>query len=251
MRDRVGKSLRLEEWARRDSFFHRRDARGKILSVLLFLVAVSSTPPASPTAFVPISALLACALWVSGLPIREMLARAAVIVPFPLFFGLVSWLENGNALFAATLVVRSYISALAVLLLMGVTPLPELLRGLRGLGVPAVLVMVLQSLVRYLQVVVDHALRMRRAALCRGAGAQPQGKGNRQSLWRRASGALAVLFGRSYARAEGVHRAMVARGFRGDFVSPRPANFTARDWYFLMFSGLAVLGARYLAQVAL
>jgi len=95
-------------------------------------------------------------------------------------------------------------------------------------------------------VIVDHGMRMRRAALCRGGGA-----GGRESLWRRASGALAVLFGRSYARAEGVHRAMVARGFRGDFVSPRPARFTAVDWAYLAGVAAAVCGARYLAGVTL
>lgn len=246
MRDRVGKSLRLEEWARRDSFLHRRDARGKILSVLLFLVAVSSTPPTSPSALIPLGAVLGCGLFVSGLPISEILIRASIILPFPLFFGFVGWLENGNAHFAGALVVRSYISALSVLLLMGVTPLPELLRGLRGLGFPAVLVMVLQSLVRYLQVIVDHGIRMRRAALCRDAGVLP--RRNRQSLWRRASGALAVLFGRSYARAEGVHRAMVARGFQGDFLSPRPANFTTWDWLYLAGAAAAILGSRFLIR---
>lgn len=249
MRDRAGKSLRLEEWARRDSILHRRDARVKILSVLLFLVAVSTTPPSSPLAFAPVSLVLALGLGISGLPVSELLIRASVIVPFPLFFGVVSWLENGNAAFAGALIARSYISALAVLLLMGVTPLPELLRGLRGLGVPAVLVMVLQSLVRYLQLVVDHGVRMRRAALCRDAGVLP--RRNRPSLWRRASGALAVLFGRSYTRAEGVHRAMVARGFRGDFVSPRPARFSARDWLYLAVAALAVLGARFAGHVRL
>ena len=247
MRDRVGKSLRLEEWARRDSFLHRRDARVKVVSVLLFLVAVSSTPPSSPAAFIPISVLLAFGLFVSGLPMLAMLARACVIVPFPLFFGFVSWMENGNAQFAGALVARSYVSALSVLLLVGVTPLPALFGGMRGLGVPAVLVMVLQSLVRYLRVIVDHGARMRRAALCRDAGVLP--RRNRQSLWRRASGAMAVLFGRSYARAEGVHRAMVARGFRGDFVSARPARITTPDWWYLAATGLAVLGARYLALV--
>ena len=126
MRDRSGKSLRLEEWSRRDSFLHRRDARIKILSALLFLVAVSSTPPSSPAAFVPAGALLACGLYISGLPPLALLARAGVIIPFPLFFGFVSWMENNNALFAGALVARSYISALAVLLLVGVTPLPAL-----------------------------------------------------------------------------------------------------------------------------
>jgi len=248
LRDRSGKSLRLEEWSRRDSFLHRRDARIKILSALLFLVAVSSTPPSSPAAFVPAGALLACGLYISGLPPLALLARAGVIIPFPLFFGFVSWMENNNALFAGALVARSYISALAVLLLVGVTPLPALFDGLRGIGVPALLVMVLQSLVRYLQVIVDHGTRMRRAALCRDAGVMP--RRNRQSLWRRASGALAVLFGRSYERAEGVHRAMIARGFRGDFLSIRPPAVTTQDWLYLAGAGLSILGARMLARVS-
>jgi len=238
----------LEEWSRRDSFLHRRDARIKILSALLFLVAVSSTPPSSPAAFVPAGALLACGLYISGLPPLALLARAGVIIPFPLFFGFVSWMENNNALFAGALVARSYISALAVLLLVGVTPLPALFDGLRGIGVPALLVMVLQSLVRYLQVIVDHGTRMRRAALCRDAGVMP--RRNRQSLWRRASGALAVLFGRSYERAEGVHRAMIARGFRGDFLSIRPPAVTTQDWLYLAGAGLSILGARMLARVS-
>ena len=75
MRDRVGKSLRLEEWARRDSFLHRRDARVKVVSVLLFLVAVSSTPPSSPVAFIPMSVLLVFGLLVSGLPAFALLIK--------------------------------------------------------------------------------------------------------------------------------------------------------------------------------
>lgn len=247
MRDRIGKSLRLEEWARRDSVLHRRDARGKVLAVLLFLVGVATTPPSSPLSFLPVFAVLAAAIWLSQLPIGELFLRASVIIPFPLFFGLVSWAENGNARFAGALVVRSYVSAVAVLLLMGVTPLPDLLRALRGLGVPAVLVMVLQSLVRYLRVIVDHAIRMRRAALCRDAGALPSVY--RKSLWRRASGALAVLFGRSYARAEGVHRAMVARGFLGEYVGPRTEQFTLADWLFLACALAAVVAARVMERV--
>lgn len=249
MRDRVGKSLRLEEWARGTSFLHRRDARGKILALLFFLVAVASTPPTRPLAFLPVSLVLALAVWVSALPAKELLLRASVIIPFPLFFGIVSWIENGNLAFAQAIVVRSYLSALGVLLLMGVTPLSELLRGLRGLGVPAVLVMILQSLVRYLHVIIDHGMRMRRAASCRDGGLVL--RASRQSLWKRASGALAVLFGRSYARAEGVHRSMVARGFQGEFISPRPARFTLGDWVFVAGTGMGVTAARFLAQVRL
>jgi energy-coupling factor transporter transmembrane protein EcfT len=43
---------------------------------------------------------------------------------------------------------------------------------------------------------------------------------------------------------------MLARGFRGDFVSLHPAAFTTRDWLFLATSSLAIAAARLAAQVA-
>ncbi len=244
MREGVGKSLRLEEWARGDSILHRRDARAKIGATLLFLVAVSTMRPGDVREYVPAAAVLGAGVLAGRLPVGELLARGMVILPFPLVFALVSWLETGDGAWAAGLLARSYLSAVAVLLLMGVTPLADLLRGLRGLGVPALLVMVLQGLVRYLQVIADQGARMRRAAACRDGGRVA--RGGRESLWRRASGAMAVLFGRSYERAEGVHRAMVARGFRGEFISPRPAAFSTGDWAYLGVTAAVVAGMRWL-----
>jgi cobalt/nickel transport system permease protein len=216
------------------------------VAALLFLIAVSTTPVESPGEYGPMGILLMAGLWSSGLPVGEMIVRGAVILPFSIVFGVLSWLENGNGLVGISLVTRSYLSALAVVLLMGVTPMGELLRGMRGLGVPAVLVMVLQSLVRYLQVIVDHGIRMRRAAICRDGGGRPAG--GRRPLWRRASGALAVLFGRSYERAEGIHRAMVARGFNGEVISLRAAAFGGKDWLFLCAAASLIVAARFVSR---
>jgi cobalt/nickel transport system permease protein len=153
------------------------------------------------------------------------LLKAAAILPFPLSFGLVSWWVSGDPAIAAALVVRSYLSALVVVLLMNTTTLADIFRGLQSLGVPAVLVLVLQSLTRYLQVLIEQGLRMRRAALSRGGNAE-----QRYSLWQRAGGALAVLFGKSYGRAENVHQAMLARGFQGTFIALRPHSLEWRDF---------------------
>jgi cobalt/nickel transport system permease protein len=153
------------------------------------------------------------------------LLKAAAILPFPLSFGLVSWWVSGDPAIAAALVVRSYLSALVVVLLMNTTTLADIFRGLQSLGVPAVLVLVLQSLTRYLQVLIEQGLRMRRAALSRGGNTR-----QRYSLWQRAGGALAVLFGKSYGRAENVHQAMLARGFQGTFIALRPHALEWRDF---------------------
>ena len=101
------------------------------------------------------------------------------------------------------------------------TTLPDLLRGMELLGMPAILVRVIQFLYRYLFVLVDQGYRMRQAALCRGNG------------WPSAAGALTVLFARSYGRAEAIQRSMLARGYCGHFPALSPLRFGAADWLFL------------------
>ncbi len=218
---------------------HRRDARAKIGALLVMLVAIGSTPPAQLGALGGFLVVLTAGSLAAGLPLGALLARAAVVLPFSAVFAGIGWLINGDALYSGALAARSFLSGFAVLLVMGTTPLPALLLGLRSLGTPPELVQVLQSLVRYLQVIVDQGQRMRRAALCRGGGNSP---GRRKSLWGRAAGAIAVLFGRSYDRAEGVHRAMLARGFQGEFLSLRTSRFTPADWLLIALA-IATCGA--------
>jgi cobalt/nickel transport system permease protein len=108
--------------------------------------------------------------------------------------------------------------------------LPLLLGGLERLGTPRLLVLVAQFLYRYLFVLSEQAQHMRLAASCRqGNTGNP-----RKSGFRAATGALTVLFARSYERAEGVHRAMQARGFSGHFSFLRAPRFGAADAVFLL-----------------
>ena len=69
---------------------------------------------------------------------------------------------------------------------------------------------------------------MRLAAQCRAG----EGKACR-SRFQAAAGALSVLFARSYARAEGIHQAMLARGFDGRFSMLAPGRMGWSDTAFL------------------
>jgi cobalt/nickel transport system permease protein len=64
-----------------------------------------------------------------------------------------------------------------------------------------------------------------------------------------AAGALAVLFAKSYSRAEGIHRAMIARGFDGHFHPLAAHSFTARDGYFAILAVVLPLLTRAAAEV--
>ncbi|MBM3786576.1 MAG: hypothetical protein FJW30_19635 [Acidobacteria bacterium] len=217
----------LEDWAHGEGLLQRRDPRAKLLAVLIFLIFTGSTAPGGFARLGVLAAGLLLALALPGVPGLDVLRRAAAILPFPLTFGLISYWVSGSPRLAATLVARSYLSAVAVVLLMATTPMAEILRALRALGVPAVMVLVLQALVRYLRVVIDQAMRMRRAALARGGAARTFAQ--RRWTWRRAGGALAVLFGRSYTRAEHVHQAMLARGFQGETLALFPLRWRTKD----------------------
>lgn len=226
----------LERWSRRESALHRRDPRAKIVALLVFLVIVATTRHAFAAASACYLALLAAVLLSARLPVWRAMARAAVVLPFTLVFAVITVLagEPGRA---GMLLGKSYLSALAVLALVSTTPLPQLLRGLEMLGVPRFLLMVAQFLYRYLFVVSEEAQHMRVAAASRGAGKRAP----RRARFRAAAGALAVLFARSYARAEAIHRAMAARGFQGRFRLLTVLKFGWADALFVL--GAAALPA--------
>lgn len=231
----------LDQWSRRESFLHRRDPRAKILALAAFLVAVGTTYRSFPTCAAAYFGLLAAALVCARLPLAGAFARAAVVLPFSLAFAAVSAL-SGDMPRAVMLVVKSYLSAAAALLLVSTTPLPELLRGLEMLGAPPFLVMVAQFLYRYLFVISEEAQNMRAAAASRGATLRSLAA--RGARFRAAAGALAVLFARSYARAGDIHRAMLARGFEGRFHLPSARRFNRADAVFLLAALLLVISIR-------
>ncbi|MEO8126592.1 MAG: energy-coupling factor transporter transmembrane component T [Bryobacteraceae bacterium] len=199
----------MERWSRGESPLHGRDPRVKILALLSFLVILTTTPAGR---WIPMAAyffLLCGSVNLARLPLRAILLRAAVVLPFSATFACVALL-SGPAERAAAIPVKSFLSALAVLLVVATTPLPSILRALEKLGAPRMVLLVVQFLYRYLFVIFEQAQHMRLAAQCRGGFG-----GGSRSKFAAAAGILAVLFGRSYERAEGIHQAMLARGFDG------------------------------------
>ncbi len=216
----------LDEWSRRESPVHRAEPRMKILGIFVYLVCVATTPSVELAPFTAYVLLVVSGIGLAKLPLFPLMARAAVVLPFSGVFAAVSALA-GDTERAAAVVVKSYVSALAVLLLVATTPLPRLLRAAERLGAPRMVIVVVQFLYRYLFVISEQAQHMRQAARCRGELGRKRSSGWR-TRFRAAAGALAVLFGRSYERASAIHQAMLARGFDGRVrpLSVPPARVT-------------------------
>ena len=230
----------LERWSRGTSLLHRRDPRAKVVALVAFLLAVATTPNRCWPYILAYAAVPLCGIAVGRLPLAGVVARAAVVLPFCGALSLVSMVA-GDPQRAASLTEKSYVSALAVLAVAGTTPVPRLLRGLESLGIPRFLLLVVQFLYRYLFVVSEQAQHMRLAARSRGSAGGPR---FRRWRLRAAAGALAVLFARSYRRAEGTYRAMLARSFHGRLHLLNPPRLAWSDALLMVLGVVAPLGLR-------
>jgi cobalt/nickel transport system permease protein len=230
----------LEQWTRRASPLHALDPRSKLLATLVFLIVVATTAVPSVMEFAAYAALLGAAVLIARLPAAGVGLRAGVVLPFSGTFALFSFLA-GDADRAVLIVVKSYLSAFAALLLVGTTPLPRLLDGLERLGAPRIFVLVVQFLYRYLFVISEQGQHMVQAAVCRGGFQRTP----RRLRLRAAAGAVAVLFARSYRRAESIYHAMLARGFQGRLELVSPLTFRARDIAFVFGAAATLLAVRF------
>lgn len=132
---------------------------------------------------------------------------------------------------AAFLVGRAETSATLALLLIASTPWPHVLKALRSLGVPVVLVAVLGMTHRYIFLLLQSAQQMFEARRSRAATAM-----NAAQQRRLAFSAAGVLLGKSLQLASDVHLAMVARGYRGEVRLLDDFRTRPRDWAALAFA---------------
>jgi cobalt/nickel transport system permease protein len=219
----------VERWSRGQSWMHARDARAKLIAALALVLAIATSPARHYTGALCYAAFVVAITLVSRLPLYSIALRAALVLPFSAAFAAASWL-SGDLSRAGALLWRSYLSAFTVLLLVSTTPLVQLFRALEWFRVPGLIILVAQFLYRYLFVISEQAQHMRLAAQCRGGQ-------RRTGSFRGAASALSVLFVRSYARADGIQKAMMARGFRGQFPALTVARFTRMD---VLFSAAAI-----------
>jgi cobalt/nickel transport system permease protein len=243
-------ALAVDRWSRGASPLHARDARAKLAAALAFLIAVSTTRPGAHLAFGLYAVLIVAAAAFARLPIGALLRRAALVLPFSATFAAITW-WSGDPARALALAEKSLLCGFAALLLIATTPVNDLLRALEWLAVPRPLILVIQFLYRYLFVISEQAQHMRLAAQCRrglggpgGALMNPQ-RSRFLARFSAAGGALGVLFARSWERADGIYRAMLARGFNGHFQRLAPLRFSAADAVFVFLVASVAIGIRF------
>ncbi|MFC1846900.1 cobalt ECF transporter T component CbiQ [Chloroflexota bacterium] len=245
----------LDKYSDGDSPVHRLDPRAKLLATLAFIAAVVLAPTASWEAYGLFFAIIAVPVLFSRVPLPYILRRSLVIIPFVLLVAIfIPFFKEGEVAATANLwgwhisltrsglelmgsiLAKSWLSILGLVLLTSTTAFPQLLKGMERLHIPGVMVMLLSFMYRYIFLLTDEVMRMKQARDSRSFGGK--------RLWqvKTVGNMIGTLFIRSYERGERVYASMVARGFDGHSRTLDSLHFRRMDAVFIAGISLALVG---------
>ena len=229
--------LALDLHAHDDRLLQRLDPRAKVLATLLVALGAAMLPArAWPVALIlsapPILALLA-----AGVSARRIGRAWAGCLPLLGALALARGLGEGRA---GALVAFGAGSAalLAAIALVAATPMPAILTGLRGIGLPEPLDLQLGLLHRYL-----FALRRAAGDIAAARALRDGGRARLGARLRGLGAMLGVFLADSLDRADAIGEAMVLRGFEGRLPSAEPRRLTAADLALVAIAALAPAAA--------
>jgi len=180
----------------------------KLLAAMAIIVSTVAVRASAWWFFAGILLVLIAGVLRSGIPPAFVLRRLLMLEPFVLGIAVLGFFQPGGLAIAVTLIVKSTLCLLTLVLLSNTTPFPDLLGVLRRAGTPGLLVSVLALMYRYVFVLIDEAERMHRARL--GRTFAP----GRKHIWSMLATIVGQLFVRSTERAERIYAAMLARGWK-------------------------------------
>jgi cobalt/nickel transport system permease protein len=198
----------LDTYSRLDSPVHRLPAALKLAMSVALVVATVLLPVPQWAGFVAIAVTLVFVAMLSRIPAVFLAKRLLLLEPFVIGVAVLALFQPHGWVVFLTLLLRTNLCLLTMILLSNTTPFSEVLRVLKRLRVPALLVTTLALMYRYLAVLVEETSRMRRARASRTFARR------RGAAWHSLATIISQLFIRSTERAERIYAAMCARGWR-------------------------------------
>ena len=198
----------LDRYSRSEGPFQRISAAKKVVAAVGIVLTVLVIPIRLSWLFPLILIGLITLVIISKIPMMFFFKRLLLLEPFVVCIAILAlFQENGEIVFAS-IVTRSTLSLLTILLLTNTTPFAEVLQVLRKCRFSPLFVTVLALMYRYVFVLVDELERMQRARASR------MFRRKRMLLWGIFSSMIGQLFIRSTERAERIYAAMCARGWK-------------------------------------
>ncbi len=208
-------------------------------AVLIGIVAAVSIPNVAILTIV-LSSILFIMLW-CGIPLRFIITRLLLILPFGFFavfflpftsqgepvFHLFGFVASDEGVTKALLILLKICCANVLLtFLIATTPLFDLIKSLRAIGIPAIMIELVSLMMRYFFLLAEETRSMLKAQ--RSRGLSTEGWFWPRSVYRRFGQLLGMLFLRAYSRSQRIYLSMSARG---GFDFPGQQQVVAQDGF--------------------
>jgi len=223
MKNKIYALYALEQLSAGNTVIHRLHPMAKLLTSVVFIVTVVSFDRYALGRLVPYILYPVLLMALSETPFSMVHKRFLVALPFCLFAGISNIIFDRAGAFAignviisygfisfVTILFRTYLCVMAVLILVSVTPLGELTREMRRLRVPVIFIVMFELTYRYIGVLLNEAFSMGIAYALRNSGK----KGIEIKDMGSFTGQLLI---RSFDRADRVYNAMKCRGYASGY----------------------------------
>jgi len=180
----------------------------KLAFALGVIIGTVLMPPQIYGWFIAVSMVLILAIVCAGLSWVYLLKRLLWLSPFVLAVAVTNMFQSVPRIPWQAVALKSSLSLVTIIVLVKTTSFSALLRTLQAVRVPGLLVTTMVLMQRYLFVLSDEAMRMRRARASRTFSP------GRRFQWKVLASVVGQLFIRASDRAERIYDAMCARGWK-------------------------------------
>jgi cobalt/nickel transport system permease protein len=239
MKNKIHELYALEQLAAGDTDIHRLHPLVKLLASAVFIVTVVSFDRYALGRLIPYVFYPVLLMAMSETPSAMLLKRFLVALPFCLFAGISNIIfDRGiactiggiavsyGAISLVTILFKTLLCVMAVLILVSVTPLAQITGAMRHLRIPYIFIIMFEMTYRYIGVLLNEAYSMGIAYSLRSTAKKGIGMRDMGSF----AGQLLI---RSFDRASRVFSAMKFRGYALQNMSKNPEKPAMKDIVFL------------------
>ena len=257
MKNRIYELYALEQLASGSTCIHRLNPLFKLLAAAVFIVTVVSFNRYTLRNLTPYIFYPALLMALSHTPHTMLFKRFLVALPFCLFAGISSIIFDRDTAFVIsglsvslgvisffTVLLKTYLCVMAVLILVSVTRFSALTNEMRRLGLPKIFIIMFELTYRYTGVLLSEAYSMNIAYSLRSLS----GKGIEMRDMGSFSGQLLI---RSFDRAERIYNAMKCRGYALQNIPQKKETPVLQDFIFLFVVCLLCAVFRFVDVTAL
>ena len=239
IQDKIQDIYSLEQLADQNTYIHSLHPFVKLCGALTYIIAVVSFDRYAFGHLVPYIFYPIILMALAEIPYSILLKRVLVALPFCLFAGLSNIIfdrtpklyvaniaVSGGVLSFCTIMFRTFLCVMAVLILVSTTPFTQLSAQLRRFKVPEILVTIFEMTYRYIGALLLEVSSMYTAYMLRS--------NRKKGLEMRHMGSfVGQLLLRSFDRAERVYNAMKCRGYTLYNSYHKRKQLTGNDLLFL------------------